>query len=119
MENETNDKAHTSAGKTDWPRIGAMTEEEVMARALADPDNLPWTDEELARAKYVPRTKTMRRALGLTQEEFALRYDIPLDTLRDWEEERSKPDQIAETYLRIIRNGPASVEQLLRAGPKP
>ena len=31
-------------------RILAMTEEEIEAAALADPDNPPWTDEELERA---------------------------------------------------------------------
>ena len=32
-------------------RILAMTEEEIEAAALADPDNPPWTDEELAEAR--------------------------------------------------------------------
>ena len=31
-------------------RILGMTEEEIEAAALADPDNPPWTDEELERA---------------------------------------------------------------------
>lgn len=59
-----------------------MTEEEIEAAAWADPDARPFTPEELAKAKRVPRTKTLRRALGLTQEEFAARYRIPLGTLR-------------------------------------
>src|SRR6266487_4394976 len=37
-------------------RLDAMTEEEVHAAALADADNLPLTDEELARLKRVPNT---------------------------------------------------------------
>ena len=32
-------------------RLEAMTEEEIEAAALADPDNPPWTDEELAEAR--------------------------------------------------------------------
>ena len=32
-------------------RILSMTEEEIEAAALADPDNPPWTDEELAAAR--------------------------------------------------------------------
>ena len=31
-------------------RILAMTDEEIEAAALADPDNPPWTDEELEQA---------------------------------------------------------------------
>ena len=44
--------------------------------------------------------KIIRRALGLTQEEFAVRYRIPLGILRDWEQGAKKPDQAARAYLR-------------------
>lgn len=59
----------------------------------ADSDARPFTPEELAKARRVPRVRTLRRALGLTQEEFAARYRIPLGTLRDREQGRSEPDQ--------------------------
>jgi len=42
--------------------------------------------------RRVPRAKTLRRALGLTQEEFAARFQIPLGTLRDWEQGRAEPE---------------------------
>ena len=38
--------------------------------------------------KRVPQVKVIRRALELTQEEFAVRYQIPIGTLRDWEQGR-------------------------------
>ena len=69
-----------------------MTDAEVHAAALADPDAQPLTDEDFARMKLVPRVKTLRRALRLTQEEFAARFRIPLGTLRDWEQGRTEPD---------------------------
>jgi putative transcriptional regulator len=47
---------------------------------------------ELARMKHTPRAKLIRRALGLTQEEFAARFQIPLGTLRDWEQGAAEPD---------------------------
>ncbi len=56
--------------------IRPMTEAEIEAAALADPDARPMTPEELATARRVPRVRTLRRALGLTQEEFAARYYI-------------------------------------------
>ena len=37
-----------------------MTEAEIHAAALADPDARPFTDEEFARARLVPRAKTLR-----------------------------------------------------------
>jgi putative transcriptional regulator len=42
--------------------------------------------------KRTPQVKLIRRALGLTQEEFAGRFHIPLGTLRDWEQRAAVPD---------------------------
>jgi putative transcriptional regulator len=94
-----------------------MTEAEIHAAALADPDARPMTPDELRRARRVPRIKTIRRALGLTQEEFAARYAIPLGTLRDWEQGRKEPDQPARAYLRAIAGNPEAVARALHEGP--
>ena len=93
-----------------------MTEEEIEAAAWADPDARPFTPNELAKAKRVPRIKTLRRALRLTQEEFAARYRIPLGTLRDWEQGRSEPDQPARAYLTVIASDPEGVRRALQNG---
>jgi putative transcriptional regulator len=99
--------------KTDWARLRAMTDEEVTAAALSDPDAQPMTPEQLRTARRVPRTKTLRRALSLTQEEFAARYHIPLGTLRDWEQGRCEPDQPARAYLTVIAHDPEGVKRAL------
>jgi putative transcriptional regulator len=44
-----------------------MTGAEFAAAAAADPDARPMTPEELQAARRVPRVRTLRRALGLTQ----------------------------------------------------
>lgn len=90
-----------------------MTEAEVAAAAAADPDARPMTEAEFSRARRVPRVKTMRRALGLTQEEFAGRYHVPLGMLRDWEQGRSEPDQPAKAYLTVIAHDPEGVMRAL------
>jgi putative transcriptional regulator len=94
-----------------------MTEAEIHAAAMADPDARPMTPEEWDKARRVPRVKTLRRALGLTQEEFAARYQIPLGTLRDWEQGRKEPDQTARAYLRAIAGNPDAVWHALEAAP--
>jgi putative transcriptional regulator len=99
--------------KTDWARLRAMTDEEVMAAAMSDPDARPMTPEQLRSARRVPRTKTLRRALALTQEEFAVRYHIPIGTLRDWEQGRCEPDQPARAYLAVIAHDPEGVKRTL------
>jgi len=99
--------------KTDWVRVRAMTDEEVTAVAMSDPDAQPVTPEQLRTARRVPRAKTLRRALSLTQEEFAARYHIPLGTLRDWEQGRCEPDQPARAYLTVIAHDPEGVKRAL------
>ena len=94
-----------------------LSDEVVTAAALRDPDAQPLTEADLARMKRVPRIKTLRRALGLTQEEFAARYHIPLGTLRDWEQGRCEPDQPARAYLTVIAHDPEGVWKALQAGP--
>ncbi|WP_422646731.1 helix-turn-helix domain-containing protein [Agrobacterium tumefaciens] len=91
-----------------------MTDEEAEANALSDPDNPPLSAAQLSSAKRMPRIKIIRRALKLTQEEFSVRYHIPLGTLRDWEQGRSEPDQPARAYLRVIAVDPEGTAAALR-----
>lgn len=114
----SDDGTMTKTAKHDWSRFDALTDEQVHAAALADPDAQPLTEERLAGMKRVPRARTLRRALGLTQEEFAARYHIPLGTLRDWEQGRSEPDPPARAYLHVIAHDPDGVRRALETGPK-
>lgn len=47
-------------GKTDWKRLATMTEEEIVARALGDPDNPPLTDEQLKTMRPLKKPITIR-----------------------------------------------------------
>lgn len=86
-----------------------MSDEETRRNALDDPDNPPLGEGRLSQMRHVPRVKIIRRALGMTQEEFAERYMIPLGTLRDWEQGRTEPDQAAQAYLKVIAREPELV----------
>ena len=90
-----------------------MTEAEVLAAALSDPDAQPLTPDDFKRMKRIPRVKIIRRALGLTQEEFAARFHIPLGTLRDWEQGAAEPDSCARAYLTVIAKNPEVVAAAL------
>jgi putative transcriptional regulator len=105
----------TAASKHhDWSRLDAMTAAEKHAAALSDPDNQPLTQEDMRRMKRTPRAKIIRRALGLTQEDFAACYHIPIGTLRDWEQGRAEPDEAARAYLTVIARQPEMVRKALR-----
>lgn len=103
---------------TDWDAVNALTDEQVRAAALSDPDAQPLplgTDEELARQGLtrIVNVKKLRERLGLTQEAFATAYRIPVGTLRDWEQGRKFPDAPARAYLAVINRDPAAVATLL------
>ncbi|HEY7032072.1 MAG TPA: helix-turn-helix domain-containing protein [Thermomicrobiales bacterium] len=100
-------------GQTDWARVDAMTEEEADAAALADPDNPLPTDDELARFQRIPSPKRIRQRLRLTQEQFAARFQVPLGTLREWEQGVREPDPAAKTLLRVIEKDPDAVVRAL------
>jgi putative transcriptional regulator len=94
-----------------------LSEAEINAAALTDPDNPPRTPEREKHLERVPQVKVMRRALHLTQEEFAQRFRIPLGTLRDWEQGKTQPDQAARAYLRVIARNPKAVLEALETAP--
>ena len=104
---------------TDWDAVDALTNEQVHAAALADPDAPPLplgSDEEMAKLGFIHQVnvKKLREGLGLTQEEFAAAYRIPVGTLRDWEQCRKNPDAPARAYLTVIARNPEAVAELLR-----
>lgn len=97
----------------DIPPLRPMTEQEVLAAAADDPDAYPLIDDQLVHSRTTPRAKIIRRALGLTQEQFSARYHIPLGTLRDWEQGRAQPDQPNRAYLSVIARDPEAVARAL------
>lgn len=99
--------------ETDWSRLDAMSEEQIVAAARSDRDALPLSDAQLKRSKRVPLAKVIRRGLGLSQQEFAEIFGIPIGTLRDWEQGRFEPDQAARSYLKVIARNPDAVRRAL------
>ena len=84
-----------------------------MKAALSDPDAQPLTPTDTKRMKRVPQAKVIRQALGMSQEEFAEHFGIPVGTLRDWEQGRAEPDQAARSYLKVIARNPDVVRKAL------
>jgi len=70
-------------GETDWARVNAMTDEEVMAAAVSDPDAQPLDSEALAKMRRVSPVKVLRQQFGMTSVEFAEAFRLPISTLRD------------------------------------
>jgi hypothetical protein len=57
--------------------------------------------------------KTIREAMGLSQDEFALEFGLEVSTLRNWEQGRSEPDTAARNFLVTVAENPEAVRAAL------
>jgi putative transcriptional regulator len=66
----------------------------------------------------VPDVRAIRQQLGMSQQEFARVYHIPLATLKNWEQRRRQPDAPAAAYLELIAKRPREARQGEPGRPK-
>jgi integrase/DNA-binding transcriptional regulator YiaG len=87
---------------------------------VSSPDAAVIAAQELSkRARPKPRAAlgdndlidvaVLRKALGLSQREFARTFDISIGNVRDWEQGRSRPSRLARTLLKSIQLGQEKV----------
>jgi putative transcriptional regulator len=71
----------------------------------------------LLRGEPAVDVRALRERLNLTREQFAIRYGLEVETLRNWETGKREPDTTARSYLRAISNAPKDVEQAYAIPP--
>lgn len=59
----------------------------------------------------VPDVKAIREGLAMSQSDFSVAYNIPLATLKGWEQHRRRLDTTAIAYLRTIALFPEETRQ--------
>jgi putative transcriptional regulator len=95
----------TALSATDWSAQDAVTDEEI-DRQIAE-------DEDVAPLIVPIDVKAVRAVTGLSQTAFASRYQIPVGTLRDWEQGRKIPTGTARVLLRVIQHDRSAVDRAL------
>jgi DNA-binding transcriptional regulator YiaG len=60
--------------------------------------------------------KAVRKVFGISQPEFATRFGLELDSVRNWEQLRYKMDPAARLLLKIIEKYPDVVQEILTGG---
>ncbi len=85
----------------------ALAEELAQAGTEAAPAQPPRTVDVCA----------LRRRLGLSREQFAVRFGLEVETVRNWEMGRRQPDTTARSYLQAIANDPEQVERAYAPTP--
>ena len=113
MPNKTRkeDPNFVQRGNTDWAALDAMTDAEIEAAALSDPDCPPWPEGKPMHRMAI--AKRIRFKQKLSQEEFAETYHIPFATLRAWERHEAEPDAVAIAFLNAITVDPDGVANAL------
>lgn len=74
------------------------------------------TERGQAHTVAVPDTidvKAIRQRQGLTQAEFAKRYGFALNSIRNWEQGRRRPEGPARLLLLMIDREPEAVQRAL------
>lgn len=100
----TLDDIRAHPGRIDHARIAATTEDDIRRHMIEDGEDpdapLPATPVVLV----LPQV--LRERLGMTQAEFAAAIQVPVATLRNWEQGRRQLDPAARSLLRVIAANP-------------
>jgi putative transcriptional regulator len=56
---------------------------------------------------------SLRRKVGMSQEQFARHFGVSKRTVQDWEQRRRRPEGPARAFLRVIEREPDAVRRAL------
>ena len=87
-------------GRIEKRRLDATTEQDIVLQQKADD-----VGALLDAAKFARR---VRKRLGLTQLELSHRINVPLDTIRNWEQGKRCPTGAAKALLKVLDKSPES-----------
>ena len=100
------------SGRVDREKVLATTEEEIQQHRIED-GMAGFEFSENARFVVNVDVRALRERLGLTQEEFAQRYRLPLRSLQEWEQWRKRPAPGTMTLLLAISRNPKALAKAL------
>ena len=83
-----------ATGRIDAARVDATTEADLARQAASDE-----ADAMQDAAKFARR---VRKRLGLSQAEFSERIDVPVETIRNWEQGKRSPTGAAKALLKVL-----------------
>lgn len=89
---------------------------ETMVAIPADPNDPEDRDVSVAgveRGHMGRRFRVLRHRLGMTQEQFAAAFGIPVANLRQYEMARHMPPPAVRAYLKVIEAEPEMVRRVM------
>jgi putative transcriptional regulator len=96
-------------------RMAATSEDDIRRHMMED------GEDPDAEPRFAPPllAQDVRKKLGLTQAGFASLLDIPVATLRNWEQNRFAMEPAARTLLKLIDREPQAALRALRMDRRP
>jgi len=76
---------------------------------LRDGQEFPLQPAPPASVAGAPEVRDLRRRAQLTQQEFAARLGVPVETIRNWEQGKRAPRGPARALLAVIAHAPEMV----------
>lgn len=101
--------------EVDWAAQAALTDEDIARQVEENPDAARILSDAGA---WRGRVLLVRRRSGLSEEELATRFHVPLQVLRAWESDCHEPDAMDSAYLRMIEREPEAMLRALAPAPK-
>lgn len=95
-----------TTGRVDPARVDATTEQDIASQAARD------DAEGMQDAARFARRVRMR--LGLSQAEFSERIEVPVETIRNWEQGKRSPTGAARALLKLLDKAPEVALAALR-----
>lgn len=93
------------AGKpaVDWDRVVTTSEDDIRRYQIEDGED---PDLPLPPFRSVPNVRSIRAHLHMTQEAFAHAINVPVATVRNWEQARTGMDPAVRSLLRVLEREP-------------
>ena len=99
MPTSLSEAARWALETTDWRRIDAMTDADIARQIAANPDAAPDMAPKID-------VRAIRRAAGMTLDEFATAYHFSRRALALWERGARQPNRAVGARLRAIGGAP-------------
>jgi putative transcriptional regulator len=97
-------------------RIVELRDGQEFPLAPVMPLAAPATTSALSQMVTPPVVRDLRRRARLTQQEFASRLGVPVETIRNWEQGKRMPRGPARALLCVIAHAPETVFAALAPG---
>ena len=112
----TVEQAKARKSTVDWNQVHATPEEDIRRHMIEDGED-PDAAIDWSKARTVVGAATVRQKLKLSQTEFATLINVPVASVRNWEQGRARPDAAAQSLLLVLWREPEAAMRALAAQP--